>query len=155
MASNQEKIEWIKWDDKYKIGYKRIDDQHKELVNIINDLYDCIDYSDSEDDKLKEAFKNVLKKTVDYVTYHFTYEEKIMHAIQYRKLLEHSSSHREFTQTIYNYVLSYENGSLDAIHNLVKYLKEWLLNHVLVADKEFVMEVIETLKELSQQNNNE
>lgn len=151
MASNQEKIEWIKWDDKYKIGYKRIDDQHKELVNIINDLYDCIDYSDSEDDKLKEAFKNVLKKTVDYVTYHFTYEEKIMHAIQYRKLLEHSSSHREFTQTIYNYVLSYENGSLDAIHNLVKYLKEWLLNHVLVADKEFVMEVIGVLKTLSEQ----
>ena len=151
MASNQEKIEWIKWDDKYKIGYKRIDDQHKELVNIINDLYDCIDYSDSEDDKLKEAFKNVLKKTVDYVAYHFTYEEKIMHAIQYRKLLEHSSSHREFTQTIYNYVLSYENGSLDAIHNLVKYLKEWLLNHVLVADKEFVMEVIEVLKTLSEQ----
>ncbi|MEI0564155.1 bacteriohemerythrin [Brachyspira pulli] len=151
MADNQKKIEWIKWDDKYKIGYKRIDDQHKELVNIINDLYDCIDYSDSEDDKLKESFKNVLKKTVDYVAYHFTYEEKIMHAIQYRKLLEHSSSHREFTQTIYNYVLSYENGSIDAIHNLVKYLKEWLLNHVLVADKEFVMEVIEVLKTLSEQ----
>ena len=114
-------------------------------------MYDCIDYSDSEDDKLKEAFKNVLKKTVDYVAYHFTYEEKIMHAIKYKKLLDHSSSHREFTQTIYNYVLSYKSGSLDAIHNLVKYLKDWLLNHVLVADKEFVMEVIEVLKSLSEQ----
>ena len=26
MSENNEKIEWIKWDDKYKIGYKRIDD---------------------------------------------------------------------------------------------------------------------------------
>ena len=155
MSENNEKIEWIKWDDKYKIGYKRIDDQHKELVNIINGLYNCIGYSRSEDKKLKDAFKNALKKTVDYVSYHFSYEEKIMTAIKYRKLLEHSSAHREFTQTIYDYTQSYENGSLEAVHNLVKYLRDWLLNHVLISDKEFVMEVIETLKELSKQNNNE
>ena len=142
---------YIKWEDKYNTGYKRIDDQHVELIEIANDLYDYLEHKDSKDDELKNAFKNALKKTVDYIDYHLHYEEKIMHAIQYRKLLEHSSSHREFTQTIYNYVLSYENGSLDAIHNLVKYLKEWLLNHVLVADKEFVMEVIEVLKTLSEQ----
>ncbi|MEI0517979.1 bacteriohemerythrin [Brachyspira murdochii] len=146
---------YIVWEDKYKTGYKRIDDQHFELIEIINDLYDCMDNRDSEDEKLKEAFKNALKKTVDYVSYHFSCEEKIMTAIKYRKLLEHSSSHREFTQTIYDYVQSYENGSLEAVNNLVKYLRDWLLNHVLVSDKEFVGEVIDALKQLSQQNNNQ
>ncbi|MEI0478308.1 bacteriohemerythrin [Brachyspira pulli] len=143
------KDKYIIWEDKYKVGYKRIDDQHLELIEIINDLYACMENRDSEDENLKEAFKDALKKTVDYVAYHFSYEEKIMHAIKYSKLLEHSSYHKEFTQTIYKYVMSYENGSLKAIDDLVKYLKDWFLNHILVTDKKFIAEVKETLQKLT------
>ena len=142
---------YIVWEDKYKTGYKRIDDQHKELIEIINDLYDCMENKDSEDGELKEVFKNALKKTVDYVSYHFSCEEKIMNAIQYDKIIQHSSYHREFTNTIYKYVQSYEDGSLKDIDDLVKYLKDWFLNHILVTDKKFVAEVKEALKKLSQQ----
>ena len=142
---------YIVWEDKYKTGYKRIDDQHKELIEIINDLYDCMENKDSEDGELKEVFKNALKKTVDYVSYHFSCEEKIMNAIQYDKIIQHSSYHREFTNTIYKYVQSYEDGSLKAIDDLVKYLKDWFLNNILVTDKKFVAEVKEALKKLSQQ----
>ncbi len=137
---------YIVWEDKYKVGYKRIDDQHLELIEIINDLHDCMDNRNSKDE-----FKKALRKTVEYVAYHFSYEEKIMHVIKYNKILEHSSYHREFTQTIYNYVKSYENGSLDAINNLVQYLKDWFLNHILVTDKKFIREVKEALKKLSEQ----
>ena len=130
---------YIVWEDKYKVGYKRIDDQHLELIEIINDLHDCMDNKDSEDE------------TVDYVAFHFSCEEKIMHVIKYDKLIEHSSYHKEFTNTIYNYVKSYENGSLDAINNLVQYLKDWFLNHILVTDKKFIKEVKEALEKLSKE----
>ncbi|WP_295156174.1 bacteriohemerythrin [uncultured Brachyspira sp.] len=142
---------YIIWEDKYKVGYKKIDDQHLELIEIINDLYNCMNNKDSEDEALKEEFKRALRRAVEYAAYHFSYEEKIMHAIKYNKILEHSSYHREFTQTIYNYVKSYENGSLDAVNNLVQYLKDWLLNHILVTDKTFINEVKKELKKLSQQ----
>ncbi|WP_300711965.1 bacteriohemerythrin [uncultured Brachyspira sp.] len=142
---------YIIWEDKYKVGYKKIDDQHLELIEIINDLYNCMSNKDSEDEALKEEFKRALRRAVEYAAYHFSYEEKIMHAIKYNKILEHSSYHREFTQTIYNYVKSYENGSLDAVNNLVQYLKDWLLNHILVTDKTFINEVKKELKKLSQQ----
>ena len=52
-------------------------------------------------------------------------------------------------QTIYDYVQSYENGTLDAINNLVQYLKDWFLNHTLVTDKKFIKEVKEALERLS------
>lgn len=142
---------YIIWEDKYKVGYKKIDDQHLELIEIINDLYNCMNNKNSEDEALKEEFKRALRRAVEYAAYHFSYEEKIMHAIKYNKILEHSSYHREFTQTIYNYVKSYENGSLDAVNNLVQYLKDWLLNHILVTDKTFINEVKKELKKLSQQ----
>ncbi len=142
---------YIVWEDKYKVGYKKIEDQHLELIEIINDLYDCMDNQNSEDELLKSEFKKALRKTVDYVSYHFSYEEKIMQAIEYNKMSEHSAYHREFAQTIYNYIKSYENGSLDAINNLVQYLKDWFLNHILVTDKKFITEVKEVLQKLSQQ----
>lgn len=149
MEEAKTKEDLIKWDDNYKIGYKRIDDQHKELVNIINDLYHSTEFENPENQKLNEAFRDALKKTVDYISFHFSYEEKIMMAINYNKLLEHSSSHKTFTQTIFDYVQSYESGSLDAINKLLKYLKEWLINHVLVSDKEFVDELVNTLRKIS------
>ena len=142
---------YIVWEDKYKVGYKRIDDQHLELIEIINDLHDCMDNRYSKDEVLRAQFKKALIKTVDYVAYHFSCEEKIMHAIKYDKILEHSSYHREFIQTIYNYVQSYENGSLEAINNLVQYLKDWFLNHILVTDKKFIKEVKEALEKLSKE----
>ena len=139
---------YIKWEDKYNTGYKRIDDQHIELIEIANDLYDYLEHKDSKDEELKNAFKNALKKTVDYIDYHLHYEEKIMHAIKYDKLLDHSKYHREFTNEIYNYVKLYENGSSDSINSLLKYLKEWFLNHILKTDKEFVREMKNILKNL-------
>ena len=139
---------YIVWEDKYNTGYKRIDDQHIELIEIINELYECMDNKDSKNEMLKDAFKKALRRTVDYIDYHLHYEEKIMHAIKYNKIIEHSSYHREFTQKIYNYVKLYENGSLESIDSLVKYLKEWFLNHILKTDKEFVKEMKDILQKL-------
>ena len=139
---------YIVWEDKYNTGYKRIDDQHIELIEIINELYECMSNKDSKNEMLKDAFKKALRKTVDYIDYHLHYEEKIMHAIKYNNIIEHSSYHREFTQKIYNYVKLYENGSLESIDSLVKYLKEWFLNHILKTDKEFVKEMKDILQKL-------
>lgn len=146
------KKKYIIWEDKYKVGYKRIDDQHLKLIEIINDLHNCTDNQNSEDEYLIEEFKKALRKTVDYVAYHFSCEEKIMRAIKYDKIMDHSSYHREFTQTIYDYVMSYENGSLTAINDLVKYLKDWFLNHILVTDKKFVAEIKEKLQKLYEED---
>ena len=143
------KTKYIVWEDKYKTGYKRIDEQHIELIKIINNLYNCLEHKSDGEIYIQNAFKDALKKTVDYVAYHFSYEEKIMHAIKYDRILEHSSYHRDFTQNIFEYVKSYENGSLDDINNLIVYLKNWLLNHILVMDKEFVREVKDKLKKIS------
>lgn len=148
MHNKQEKL--IEWEKNYKIGYKRLDEQHYELVRIVNELYYYTNFKDSEDPKLKESFKEALRKTVDYLAFHFSYEERIMLAIKYNKLLEHSSEHKKFAQTIFDCVKSYEVGSLDAIDNLLEYLKEWLMKHVIVSDRQFVEEVKETLQKISE-----
>lgn len=131
--SNIEK-NFIIWEDKYNTGYKGIDEQHIELIGIINDFYNCVENSNSN----KEDIKNVFKRTIDYIIYHFSYEEQLMHSINYNKILDHLSYHKEFTQTISEYINNYENNSLDDIDDVIHYLKNWLLNHILVMDKKFI-----------------
>ena len=148
MASNQEKIEWIKWDDKYKIGYKRIDDQHKELVNIINDLYNVGIVNDLSNEEVKVNFHSIIKRTIDYATYHFSYEEKIMGAVDYSLAKDHIAKHRSFSLKIVDDVSRYENGDDLAIEDFLDFLKNWLLHHIIVEDKKFISELKSTLQKM-------
>ena len=141
---------YIVWEDKYKVGYKRIDDQHLELIEIINDLHDCMDNRDSENEELKAEFKKALRKTVDYVAFHFSYEEKIMSAIDYSIAKDHITKHRGFSVKVVDEVNMYENGNSIVIEDFIKFLRDWLINHIMVDDKKFVEELKIKLSKMSE-----
>lgn len=64
---------FIKWNPLYDTKHKIIDEQHRELVNIINDLYfSTIDHKANKN----EAFINAAKRCIEYTQYHFKTEEK-------------------------------------------------------------------------------
>ena len=67
--------EKIEWNDEYLLGIQEIDNQHKKLVAIANELYD-ITTGNSEVYKLEMS--KVLKKLTDYTVYHFSSEEEFM-----------------------------------------------------------------------------
>lgn len=138
--------DWILWKSEFETGYKPVDEQHKELVKILNDLYRSS--LDRESD-IKESFKEAIKKTIDYASYHFAYEEKIMRAVKYEKAMSHMAKHRIFSQEILKQVSLYEQGSRFVANQFVRFLRDWLLNHIAVEDKEFIKTVKEILKKMS------
>ena len=71
---------FIEWSPLYDTKHKIIDEQHRELVNIINDLY--LSTIDNKSNK-NEAFIKAAKRCIDYTDYHFKTEEKIMDIINY------------------------------------------------------------------------
>ncbi|MEI0478306.1 bacteriohemerythrin [Brachyspira pulli] len=139
---------WIKWDKKFQTGYKRIDDQHKELVNIINDLYNVGIVNDLSNEEVKVNFHSIIKRTIDYATYHFSYEEKIMGAVDYSLAKDHIAKHRSFSLKIVDDVSRYENGDDLAIEDFLDFLKNWLLHHIIVEDKKFISELKSTLQKM-------
>lgn len=132
---------WIVWSEKFEIGYKRIDDQHKELINIINDLHEAASNGDLSIPEVKDRFKIILKRTVDYATYHFATEEKIMKAVHYQSFKEHISKHREFSSKVLEEVMKYTNGENIDMEDFIVYLRDWLFSHILGADKDFINEL--------------
>ncbi|WP_295160262.1 bacteriohemerythrin [uncultured Brachyspira sp.] len=145
---------WIKWEERFKTGYKRIDNQHKELVNIINDLYDTGVKGDLGNEEVKRSFNAIIKRTIDYATYHFSYEEKIMNAINYSISKEHLSKHRAFSLKVVEEVNKYERGDSLVIKDFIVFLKEWLLNHIVLDDKKFISEVKDKLSKMYEEEMN-
>lgn len=140
---------WIIWSEKFEVGYKRIDDQHRELINIINDLHEA-ESGDLSIPEVKDKFKIILKRTVDYATYHFATEEKIMKAVHYKSFKEHISKHREFSSKVLEEVIKYTNGENVDMEDFIVYLRDWLFSHILGDDKAFVDElklILEKMKE--------
>ncbi len=141
--------EFIKWDDDFfNTGHHEIDNQHKSLVTILNALY--IASLNNKNNSLSEAFLKSLNETTQYVDYHFSTEEKIMHALNYAGKHAHIKEHRAFEKQIEKSLESFkstENPNMRFLSRRVMiFLKSWLLNHIAESDKKLVSECAAMIK---------
>jgi len=123
---------FVSWDTSYDVGVASVDKQHRHLVDLINSLYNaCLD----DKTVLDETFRNVMKELVDYVRIHFRDEEAIMESIHYPELKEHKKQHEQFIKEILKAVDAYQNGKQFVPNSFVRFLRDWLFNHILINDK--------------------
>lgn len=119
---------YINWCSYYSIGDKSIDDQHKQIIAIINDLWKAMD----KDDNQKEV-QSLLDRLVEYTHTHFKFEEEKMQACGYPELAEHKALHEMMRQKTLDFK-QYENLNAS---ELLKFLKQWWVNHILEYDKKY------------------
>lgn len=124
----------ISWDEKYSVGAARIDEQHKKLFEFLNAYYDAIAQGNSE-----KMISATLKNLMDYTKYHFKDEEDFMSIIPGFNISGHVDEHKFFISKVaelQNKVESGENIKFD----LFEFMKEWILNHILINDKKIGMQ---------------
>ncbi len=143
-------MKFIEWDDGlFSTGHKIIDKQHKELVKIVNDLYDS--FLDNQEDRLSIVFENSILRAKDYINYHFDTEEKIMKALNYSGTNAHIAEHRQFQIAISELFVKLQNKDNLNIKFLAKkllmFLKEWLLHHIVETDQKTVADCVDILKQ--------
>ena len=122
------------WNSSYEIGIEKIDAQHKDLVEIIANLFNSM--------KVGLGYKeieNTIGKLRDYSNYHFTEEEKLMKEINYPKISEHIEVHSYFTEIVEDFYKRYKEGEIALTIKMLDFLKNWLLNHISTMDKEIAI----------------
>jgi hemerythrin-like metal-binding protein len=123
----------LEWQDEYSVGVKELDDQHQNLLNIINSL--LIEKSDEYDvNKLSEAISSMIHHA--YV--HFATEERYLVQANYPDFKQHVLEHVGFIMKTLELSLKVKE---DSIHNrleLLSYLKEWYSSHVLGIDRQYI-----------------
>ncbi len=128
MASDQ----FVEWKDEYSVGIDSIDQQHKKLLNLINQLQTAVDYSTGE-----QFEREALDELVDYTKTHFTYEEGLMRDNDYPDFEPHKAQHEKMFEKVREVLAEYEQDQDTAMANAAEYLKDWLINHINGTDKEY------------------
>lgn len=122
----------LSWSDQYLIGNAHIDAEHEELFRLINEFHDLWSGNRKQDD-----IARVLNRLVAYTQVHFQHEEQIMKDAAYPKLEDHQDIHVAMVETIFKLQQSFENKSLRLEMDTMKFVKAWLVEHILENDYVF------------------
>jgi hemerythrin len=124
--------DFFSWKDSYSVQIKEIDDQHKVLIQIINDLYKA--FMDKEH---TSKIDEIIGRMVDYASMHFTTEENYFEKFGYEESKDHIKEHEKFIEDVYNFRYDYKNNKTALTYEVLSFLQKWLANHIMVSDKKY------------------
>ncbi|GHE83962.1 bacteriohemerythrin [Thalassotalea profundi] len=122
----------IKWKDEYSVGIEAIDNDHKKLLNLLNQVNTAYDYAMSESYE-----KEALTDLVNYTKYHFEREEKLMAENDYPELETHKLQHKNMIEQVDQFVERYNKEGHECLHIISDFLTQWLINHINGTDKAY------------------
>ncbi|WP_419783890.1 bacteriohemerythrin [Maridesulfovibrio sp.] len=122
----------VEWSDDLSVNVRTIDEHHMKLLDLINELYAAMRQRKSID--VIADFTNDL---LEYTKYHFGYEEKIFDKHGYPETKEHKKLHGIFIQKIADFKNDLDGGKLTASTELIRFLKDWLIKHIMVVDAKY------------------
>jgi len=130
----------INWNESFSVNNKEIDNQHKKLISIIEELVLIVHTKDYNFIKIKE----IVDHLEDYIKEHFEYEENLMVQYSYPHLEFHVKEHNELRYRIHNIKVFDVNQFDEFYSDILIYLVDWLTSHIMQIDKQlgkFLIEV--------------
>jgi len=123
----------ITWQDSYSVGVAQIDNDHKLLVSLINQLGAAVEEGQSGD-----VVGSVLNVVIEYTASHFGREELLMEKGGYPGLAAHKAEHAKLTARVRDIVARYNGGTDGQLdRDVLVFLKTWLTGHILGVDRQY------------------
>jgi len=124
---------FVLWNEKYNTGIKEIDEQHKKLVKILNQLYESF-----VDRTVNEKLREVVQEMTAYTEYHFGVEEKYFKEFNFEGANEHIIEHQTFVNKVKVFQDNMEQGKVSVTFQLMNFLRKWLIEHINGTDREYI-----------------
>ncbi len=118
------------WSDDLSVGNQFIDADHKKLIQLINDFHNAMEQGRGND-----VIGKVLNNLIIYTKEHFQREQTEMQRIQYPKYLAHKLEHEKLIKDVLELQQSFAKGTNMLSLKVSKFLRDWLVNHILQTDK--------------------
>lgn len=126
-------MELIKWNETYLTGIREIDNQHEGLVVIINELFNLMSQG-----KAKDSLIEIFDHLTEYTRLHFGVEETMLFKFAYPEFDNHKKDHETFIQKLEGFKKDFSSGKVTISLEVLNFLKDWLINHILKTDKKYV-----------------
>ncbi len=125
-------MELVTWKAEMSVGVKKVDEQHKKLVSMINDLHEAMLAA-----KGKDALGRLFMGLADYTSTHFQTEEELMEIYGYpREDFEHHRlEHKKLIAQVAELKKKAAAGELAISVDIMNFLRDWLTGHIMGTDK--------------------
>ena len=122
----------LTWTDQLSVKVADIDNQHKKLIDLINNLHDAM-----KQGKARDLMGKVLNELIDYTVYHFGKEEMYQVQYQYPDYAAHKAEHDKFVAKALELKKQFESGKTTISMEVLSFLQDWVRNHILKTDKQY------------------
>jgi len=122
----------IKWSEEFGINIEEVDEQHKVLVGLLNELHRAI-----REHHGKATLREILGHLAEYTRTHFLLEESLMRLTRYRGLEIHKQQHQDLMLQVeaLQHKLDTEDAAIS--FELLHFLGNWLIQHINDSDRRF------------------
>lgn len=122
----------IKWRDSFSVGVPKFDEEHKILLDILNEMFIIV-----RDQKDINHLNVEIDKLIQYTQDHFANEEAAMEAVGYPALDNHKTIHVKLLEDVVLFKKQVEGGDKEATTNFYHFLRDWLLTHIVEEDMQY------------------
>lgn len=124
----------IAWTPDLAVDAGLIDEQHKQLIERMNELDRAVRHTRGVPKIIK-----TLDFLIEYTDFHFGTEEKNMVELGYPQLEYHRGQHAEFVTTLKNLEMDFEEeGATEALAESINtFMFNWLVKHIKTVDVQF------------------
>lgn len=121
------------WTEAMSVGVKALDDDHKKIVAMVNELHDGI-----MEGHRAQALEHVLDQLVKYTKSHFAREEELFQKTQYARAAEHKKEHDALLLRATELQSRLKEGGSSMLSlETMSFLKNWLSHHIQGDDKNY------------------
>lgn len=119
----------LQWKESYDLGIPSVDHEHRELIGMINAVYDHLaDESDAE------AVESCLEDIYAGIASHFALEERHMREFAYAEYQAHKDDHEDLLDQLVEMVDEFIYSPKSGSASLEKNLADWFGKHFATFD---------------------
>ncbi len=138
---------FINWDDTYVLNVLEMDIQHKELADLVNDIYCRV-----KDDDIDYVCNKATPQLIEKIKHHFDTEENIMIQVKYPEIEEHKKVHADLVEQIKIKAGKLRVELLFDSLEVFAFLRAWLNDHLLEEDSKLAEYLHKTEKKYDVSN---
>lgn len=120
---------YVNWNDSMSVNVAVIDEQHRGLVAMINELHEAMTAGQGS-----SVLHDIVDGLVDYTEVHFSTEERYFDAAGYMDAESHRQQHRDFVASVMDFKQGFDEGRLMLTLDVMDFLADWLVAHIKGSD---------------------
>ena len=125
-------MSYVDWNDRMLVHIPEIDEQHKELVSMINRLHESLLAGEGN-----RSVKSAISFLMQYVLIHFSAEEHLMRDNAFPDYKEHKRRHDEYVERLKGFITKYKSNTPLLAREMLLFLGDWARNHISGVDMDY------------------